>query len=672
MPIVSQSTRHFNLITGVQTPVALSPLDGETITSGGTSQSNFTGTGYYARKGLTYAANWTGPKPGGGTYAGFDDPAWFPIGVWVPDFTGTDFYTRMLDLGLNTIMPAWNIVTLSDATANGIAVFVDGNQFPTIAAGDDPTVVGAIMGEEPFDQTSWDNLLAADAAWFGGADGPGRVKWNNYGSNLVNGVAGSAVSADMATAADIITFDEYWFTGTNNTDQGDPPVNAGRAQQTLRLRLYRYPDVLTASQSARGSHYGTTVSGIRKVWSADQTRPIGIFVENGAPYPETVYDNITPTQMKWAVWAPVVHGARIINWFNHTFRSGPSFSFNNFNSDYYGGPGVEGLGIYAAAKYINGKITEFAPILNSPFDGKFLMGDRVAGVITQPGFLTDVRSANPLGPYGGVDAACRWQPVQQKHYILATTREDQTVTNIPVTFEMSDQGQTAATELFSGRTLAVTRGGSIPSGFCEFSDTIPSAADPLCYRIDGGTGATGATRPAVYRLFEDTIGPTDTFNNGSALTVGMEFSTPATGIQVTQLWYWRATTAQGTAGVQGQIYRVSDQAALLDTPVTFGAPTGTGWQSVTLPTPVSLTAGAAYKVTVNFADGIYAATAAFWAGAGEGVNGLSHGGVLYAPSGTTAAGGAQGTFAIGGIQYPTGSFNNGNYWVDVTAVAPAS
>ena len=71
-----------------------------------------------------------------------------------------------------------------------------------------------------------------------------------------------------------------------------------------------------------------------------------------------------------------------------------------------------------------------------------------------------------------------------KHYILSTTREENGTRNWPVTFRMVDQGQTTAVPLFSGSNITIQRGGAIPDGSCEFSDTFANASDYKAYRID--------------------------------------------------------------------------------------------------------------------------------------------------------------------------------------------
>jgi hypothetical protein len=49
---------------------------------------------------------------------------------------------------------------------------------------------------------------------------------------------------------------------------------------------------------------------------------------------------------------------------------------------------------------------------------------------------------------------------------------------------MVDQGQTTAVEVHESNSISIQRGGGIPGGFCEFSDTFATAASYKAYRID--------------------------------------------------------------------------------------------------------------------------------------------------------------------------------------------
>lgn len=467
--------------------MSLTAIDGETIS--GSTQSNFLGNGYYTRKGFTRAVNWVGPNPLGGNFAGWDDLNFIPIGAWLVDFDSSDtgFYSRMDDLGLNSMLPCAGSVSLANNVTFGKAAVVtdEVNAGGTISTPDDPGVIGVSTGEEPGSVADYNAQNSARTAWLATSDGPGRFGFYNYNHPVINSdIEGVIFPADMMTApaADFITMDQYWFSG--GQDAGD--------ESSTRLKLFQHlyqttpptNGTTTIAQTLRGSHYGSVLDSMRKWLNSTTTKPILTWVENGSPY--TIGTEITPSQLTWAVWATIVHGSRGIGYFNHTFEIGnPRLGNNNFNNNAYGGPGVTGTGIYAAVKDINRKCLGIASAINAPFDGYFVYGDMdTSGSIARSGFLTAVTSTNARSKFGGVDAACKWQPTSQKHYIFSSTREIESATNVPVTFRMIDQGQTAAVNVFAGGSLSISRGGAIPGGFCEFSDTFATAGTPKCYRID--------------------------------------------------------------------------------------------------------------------------------------------------------------------------------------------
>lgn len=460
-----------------QAPVALVAADGETLSGG--VQSNFAGNGMWTRRGHTRARDWTGPNPLGGTFAGFDDPTFIPIATWLTDFAGTSFYAKMNDLGINGMLPAAGSVVLDNLVANGKWAVVTGDVHASgsISSTADPAVIGVSNGEEPWSVETYEAIIADNAAWLAGLDGPGRLALYNFSDPILNGDIGLVYFPDdMVLAGDWTTCDTYWIAGA---------YTGSTIKHFLDYRLYQDGLEPTIDQAQRGSHYGSMLDSIRKNYVAPGG-PFGVWIENGAPYTETASRYISPGELKWAVWSTLVHGARSINYFNHTFRTGETTGAgsNNLNNTYYGADGVAGTGIYAATKEVNLRALQIATVINSPFDGYFVYGDLNAGPIETPGFLTAVTSTNPRGKYAGVDASCKWEPNELKHYILATTRESGAAINIPVTYRMIDQGQTEAVPVFGGTPITIERGGAIPAGFCEFSTTFATAATYQCWRID--------------------------------------------------------------------------------------------------------------------------------------------------------------------------------------------
>lgn len=90
---------------------------------------------------------------------------------------------------------------------------------------------------------------------------------------------------------------------------------------------------------------------------------------------------------------------------------------------------------------------------------------------------------------------------------------------------------------------------------------------------------------------------------------------------------------------------------------TFTNETASGWQTLTLASPVQLTAGTVYTVSYTTTTGHYSGDAGYFTGKGAGVAPVT------APASTTGQG--NGVFAVGS-GFPTSTYGDTNYWVDVT------
>jgi methionine-rich copper-binding protein CopC len=153
-------------------------------------------------------------------------------------------------------------------------------------------------------------------------------------------------------------------------------------------------------------------------------------------------------------------------------------------------------------------------------------------------------------------------------------------------------------------------------------------------------------------LFSDLVTPaTSASTDAKAIEVGMRF-TPASDGVVSALRFYKGPGNDGAH--TGNLW--SSSGALLGSAV-FSAESATGWQTVTLPAPVTLTAGNGYVVSYHTTSGRYAVTGGTFKTAG-----VSYG-PLSAPASTTAAG--NGVYRYGASGFPTSSFNGSNYWVDV-------
>lgn len=165
----------------------------------------------------------------------------------------------------------------------------------------------------------------------------------------------------------------------------------------------------------------------------------------------------------------------------------------------------------------------------------------------------------------------------------------------------------------------------------------------------------------TYRVWPATNGPDTSGSDGTPINLGLEWYVTTTAWSTHARWY------RGTVNVQPdniRLYRI-------DTPgvytvvaeITSPTWTGTGWQEPAWPAPVALSPLQPYEVVVHYPDH-YTATGGYWATGGPGAGGITNG-ILVAPDTVQASTGSQGAYGYGSPAFPTGTFNGGNYWVDV-------
>ncbi|MET4446972.1 VCBS repeat-containing protein [Bradyrhizobium sp. GM2.2] len=167
--------------------------------------------------------------------------------------------------------------------------------------------------------------------------------------------------------------------------------------------------------------------------------------------------------------------------------------------------------------------------------------------------------------------------------------------------------------------------------------------------VTGGSG-TGS-------LFTASNVPAQTgLNDGTPLEVGVKF-TSATAGQITALKFYRSPSDRGADLVDLWTATGTKLAS-----ASFTNTTTSGWQTVNLATPVTISANTTYIASYH-TNGAYVATNNFFA------NSFTSGN-LTAPS--SAASGGNGVYSYGGTStagiFPTSTFGSTNYWADVVFV----
>jgi Ca2+-binding RTX toxin-like protein len=167
--------------------------------------------------------------------------------------------------------------------------------------------------------------------------------------------------------------------------------------------------------------------------------------------------------------------------------------------------------------------------------------------------------------------------------------------------------------------------------------------------------------PATASLFSASNTPAQTNqNDGSPLEVGVKFQSSVAG-QITALKFYRSPS-----DTSSDLLDLWSSTGTNLAHATFATTGASGWQSVSLASPVAISANTTYVVSYH-TSGFYVETDNFFTTAFTS-------GVLTAPSTTTAGG--NGVYAYGGTSttgiFPTNSFSAANYWADVVFASSAS
>ncbi|MEO7905089.1 MAG: DUF4082 domain-containing protein, partial [Candidatus Saccharimonadales bacterium] len=156
------------------------------------------------------------------------------------------------------------------------------------------------------------------------------------------------------------------------------------------------------------------------------------------------------------------------------------------------------------------------------------------------------------------------------------------------------------------------------------------------------------------------------YDDGLPIVLGTAFKSTVAGA-VSGIRYYSPAGGTSSGNNTGQLWACNDASCLtgggsIIGTVSFGADSTAGWKTAQFPAPIPLTPNTHYVVSYKAASGIYYASSHYF-------DGEYNNGILSAPSGDTIRNGRFNDQNNG--WFPDSSFNNTNYWVDVT-FAPAT
>ncbi|WP_179956692.1 DUF4082 domain-containing protein [Amycolatopsis anabasis] len=159
-------------------------------------------------------------------------------------------------------------------------------------------------------------------------------------------------------------------------------------------------------------------------------------------------------------------------------------------------------------------------------------------------------------------------------------------------------------------------------------------------------------RPCPCGIWTDTSVPANpSASDSGALELGVKFQANANGYIRGVKFY----KGQGNTGTHtGSLWKADGTRLATG---TFTGETVNGWQTLTFPTSVPITANTTYVASYHTDTGHYAADADYFANSPSGLEPLT------APRSTTTD--PNGVFKVGASGFPDRSYGNTNYWVDV-------
>lgn len=298
------------------------------------------------------------------------DRSFFPIGVWLQRVATPADVRSDRAAGINTYVALTPDSDLGLVTRSGMRSVVQ-HDFPGRAAG--PS--GWFLSDEV---DLWAG--AGDGAWTGNWGGPetacvsaaadcgftvqrriaemlpkdGRLRWANYGKGVLFWQPDAVARRFVNEFQDIVSVDAYWSTDNNlcGTWEGG------------RFLFPKAPRPLTEQECRRPSNYGAMVDRARALVAPAGSKPVWAFVELGHPSSDPSWPTITPSQVEAAVWSSLIHGARGITYFNHSF-GGPCVTTSVLRDPCY-------RTMRATVTALNAKITRLAPVLNGTTVANFL------------------------------------------------------------------------------------------------------------------------------------------------------------------------------------------------------------------------------------------------------------------------------------------------------------
>ena len=241
----------------------------------------------------------------------------------------------------------------------------------------------------------------------------------------------------------------------------------------------------------------------------------------------------------------------------------------------------------------------------------------------------------------------------------ATARFSKAVQQSTIAFTLKNPGGTTIPATLSydasTRTATLTPNANLAQG-TTFTASVSGATDNFG-NVMTPVSWTFTTMACPCSVWPGTATPqTASVQDNAAIEVGVKFRSDVAGT-ITGARFYKGSQNTGT-----HVAHLWSSTGQLLATATFSGESASGWQQVSFPNPVQVSANTTYVISYHTDVGFYSSTGGYFNGAG------ADAWPLHALA--TGVDGADGVYVYGASAFPTNSFGATNYWVDVVLTVP--
>ena len=282
------------------------------------------------------------------------DASYFPIGVWLESVQAQADLDADREAGLNLYVGLTANSKLPLVARSDMKVIAQQNEWLDRAdAPGSEAIAGWLLTDETDMQmrprAGFRTMRSVNRAL---PTDDGRLRYTNYGKGVMFWNTDAQASRYVSAFQDVVSADNYWFTDRDICAESQGGALLARGRRLSRRRCHR------------AANYGRTVARVRELMRPLGSRPVWVFVEVGHPFTEAHWPSIEPAEAAAAVWSGIIHGARGVVYFNHSF-GGPILTQHALREPAY-------AAMRQQVATTNARIRRLAPVLNAPFVDRFV------------------------------------------------------------------------------------------------------------------------------------------------------------------------------------------------------------------------------------------------------------------------------------------------------------